>query len=320
MRIAVLYDDGASRPEATPDERGVLEAVEAVQVALHDLGHAPVRVPVEPALDDWTGRLSEADADLVFNLYEGAAGASANEARVAAVVELLDRPMTGSPSDTLALARRKDRVNAILAAAGLPVPAWLPVDAGPMLAGWRWFPAIVKPVAEDASIGITQRSIANDAGQLDAAVAEALRHGPAIVQEFLDGSELMVGIVGRTVLPVAGIDFAALPAGSWPLVTYAAKWAPGSAEDVGTAPVCPAPLDEPTRREAVRLAVSAWRLVDGRGYGRVDLRADRDGRLHVLEVNPNPDLAPSAGLARMAAAHGWGYVDLVGHIVREALP
>ncbi|HEX6940039.1 MAG TPA: hypothetical protein VF158_11560 [Longimicrobiales bacterium] len=319
MRIAILYDDVASRADATPDARGVLEAVEAVQLALRDLGHAPVRVPVGPSLDDWTGRLAEASVDLVFNLCEGVDGSSAHEARVAAAVELLGLPMTGSPSETLALARRKDRVNAILAAAGLPVPVWLPLEPGESPAGWSWFPAIVKPVAEDASVGITQRSVAGDPAGLAEAVAEAQRRGPILVQEFLDGRELVVGIVGDTVLPVAEIDFAALPGGAWPIVTYDAKWAPGSVDDLGTVPRCPAPVDEATRQAAIRLAGAAWHLVGGRGYGRVDLRADRDGRLHVLEVNPNPDLAPSAGLTRMAAANGWGYTDLVDRIVREAL-
>lgn len=318
MRVAILYDDVASRAEATPDERGVLEAVDAVQLALRDLGHVPLRIPIGPTLDEWTGRLMDAEADVAVNLCEGAAGCSANEARVAAAVELLGVPMTGSPSETLALARRKDRVNAVLASAGLPVPTWLPLDPGEPPTGWRWFPAIVKPAAEDASIGITQRSVARDADTLAAAVRAAQRYGRVIVQEFLDGPELIVGIVGETVLPVAEIDFGAFPAGSWPLVTYDAKWAPGSPEDLGTAPLCPAPIDDATRDEATRLALAAWRLVGGRGYGRVDLRADRNGRLHLLEVNPNPDLAPSAGLTRMAAANGWGYVDLLGHILREA--
>jgi D-alanine-D-alanine ligase len=320
MRIAILYDDVESRPDAPPDERGVLEAVEAVELALRDLGHAPVRVPVGAALDEWLTRLLAAEVALVFNLCEGAGGSSANEARVAAAIELMGVPMTGNPSETLALARRKDLVYALLAAAGEPVPAWLAFDPGEPPPAPGWFPAIVKPADEDASVGISQRSVVRNDAEFAAAVAAARRSAGLVVQQFLDGRELNVGIVGDEVLPIAEIDFAALPEGAWPLVTYEAKWVPGSPEDLGTRPVCPASLDEATRREAVRLARAAWRLVGGRGYGRVDLRADRHGRLHVLDVNPNPDLAPSAGLARMAAAHGWDYVDLVARIVREALP
>lgn len=320
MRIAILYDDVDSRPDALPDERGVLEAVEAVELALRDLGHAPVRVPVGATLDEWLTRLLAAEVALVFNLCEGAGGSSANEARVAAAIELMGVSMTGNPSETLALARRKDLVYALLAAAGEPVPAWLAFDPGEPPPAPGWFPAIVKPADEDASVGISQRSVVRNDAEFAAAVAAARRSGGLVVQQFLDGRELNVGIVGDEVLPIAEIDFAALPEGAWPLVTYEAKWVPGSPEDLGTRPVCPASLDEATRREAVRLARAAWRLVGGRGYGRVDLRADHTGRLHVLDVNPNPDLSPSAGLARMAAAHGWDYVDLVARIVREALP
>ena len=130
MRIALLFDDVATRPEATLDERGVLEALEAVDVALRDLVHTPVRVGVGGPLEQWVGELREADVDLVFNLCEGAYGASANEPRVAAAVELLGLPLTGSSAETLALARRKDRVNALLAAADLPVPHWVMAREG----------------------------------------------------------------------------------------------------------------------------------------------------------------------------------------------
>jgi D-alanine-D-alanine ligase len=138
------------------------------------------------------------------------------------------------------------------------------------------------------------------------------------VQEFLSGRELNVGIVGGRVLPIAEIEFTPLPAGGWPLVSYRAKWDAGSEEDSATTPRCPASLDATLAEEAAGLARAAWALVGGRGYGRVDLRADTDGRLHVLEVNPNPDLSPSAGLARMARAAGWDFTELIRHIVEEA--
>jgi D-alanine-D-alanine ligase len=318
MRIAILHDDVASREDATLDERGVLEAVEAVHLALRDLGHVPVRVPVGARPGEWAAILAEASVDLVFNLCEGVGGRSDGEARAAALVELLGLPMTGSGSETLALARRKDRVNAILAAEGVRVPAWARVLPGERAPAWDRFPAIVKPAGEDASVGITQASVVRDDAELRNALAATGRYGAVVIQEFVGGREFNVGIVGDRVLPVAEIDFGDLPDGLWPVVSYRAKWEAGSDEDLGTRPVCPAPLDPAVREKAIRLAMAAWRAVEGRGYGRVDLRADAEGRLHVLEVNPNPDLAPSAGLSRMAAAEGWGYIDLIDRIVREA--
>lgn len=317
MRIAVLHDDVLSRGDASPDELGVLDAVQAVAGALGELGHTAVPVAVTRRVADWVAQLSGSGAELVFNLCEGVGGSSALEVHAAAVVELLGLPMTGNRAETLALARRKDRVNALMAAAGLPVPAWTYADR---LNGWHRFPAIVKPAAEDASVGISQASIAADDARLRALVNSS-RHRPLLVQEFLSGRELNVGIVAGQVLPVAEIVFTPLAGvtdGGWPLVSYDAKWDEGSAEDRATTPRCPADLDEARAREARELALAAWSVVEGHGYGRVDLRADTAGRLHVLEVNPNPDLAPGAGLNRMAAAHGWSYTELIRHIVEEA--
>ncbi|HEY8469611.1 MAG TPA: hypothetical protein VIL18_08210 [Longimicrobiales bacterium] len=319
MNVGILYDEIAGRNAAPADVRGVLEAIEAVVVALRELGHAPLTIPVGSDLDAWTGLLREARVDLVFNLCEGVGGAAAREAHVAAVVELMGLPMTGSGSETLALARRKDRVNALLAAAGLPVPAWTVVMPGSRPPeGWDRFPAIAKPAAEDASLGITQRSVARARDELGAAIEEAAPYGPVLVQEFLTGRELAVGFIGDQPLPISEIDYAAVPDGCWPLLSYRAKWDSGSDEDIATTPRCPASIGEETRRRALGLAEAAWRLVGGRGYGRVDLRADRNGNLYVLEVNPNPDIAPSAGLARMARACGWSYTEMIQRIVREA--
>jgi D-alanine-D-alanine ligase len=319
LRVGILYDEAGSRPEAAPDARGVLEAVEAVHLALVDLGHTPLRLGVAGPPDHWAADLAEAAVDLVFNLCEGVGGESSGEARVAAVVELAKIPLTGCGSEVLALARRKDRVNAILAAAGLPIPAWQLVRPGEEPRGWVRYPAIVKPAGEDASVGITQQSVVRDAAELTAALALAARFGPLLVQEFVAGRELNLGIVGDHPLPLAEIDFGELPPDHWPLVSYRAKWEPGSAEDLGTRPVCPAPLADSTARHLAALGIAAWHALEGRGYGRVDFRVNEQGEAFILEVNPNPDLAPAAGLARMAAADGWSYAELIAAILRGAL-
>jgi D-alanine-D-alanine ligase len=319
VKIALVHDDVAARAAALPDERGVLDAVAAVGEALSAGGHDVVCVPVDHPRSDWLDALRRARPALVFNLCEGAGGTSAGEAHVASCIELLGVPVTGSGAETLSFARRKDRVNAVLAASGLPVPAWC-VVRDPTVAprGWTDYPAIVKPAAEDASVGITQRSVARDATELAAALGAARAHAPLLVQRFVGGRELNVGILGEEVLPISEIDFGTMPASHWRIVSYSAKWETDSAEDLGSQPRCPAALDESVAERARCLALGAWRAVDGRGYGRVDLRADDAGRLHVLEVNPNADLAPAAGLARMAAAAGYDYTTLIARIVTEA--
>jgi D-alanine-D-alanine ligase len=227
-------------------------------------------------------------------------------------MELAGRPLTGASSETLALCRRKDRVNALLEARGLPVPAWTVARRGER-PDWSTFPAIVKPVGEDGSVGIDERSVVDDPFELNGALERA--RGESLVQAFVGGRELNVGIVGSVTLPVAEIEFS----GAQRLVCYAAKWEPGSVADLSTTPVCPALIPADLAVEAAALAREAWAAVGGHGYGRIDLRTDEDGRLFVLEVNPNPDLTPGDGLARMADAAGWGYAGLVGRILREAL-
>jgi D-alanine-D-alanine ligase len=202
-------------------------------------------------------------------------------------------------------------VNAILHAHGLPIPAWA-VAGEDTADDWTTFPAIVKPAGEDGSVGIHEASVVEDALELRAALQRT--PAPALVQAFVGGRELNVGIVGDAVLPVSEIVFS----GRQRIVSYAAKWSPGSSADLGTRPVCPARITATLHAETVALAREAWAVVGGAGYGRVDLRTDAAGRAHVLEVNPNPDLAPGAGLARMAGAAGWGYDGLVARILEEA--
>ncbi|MFW6330419.1 MAG: D-alanine--D-alanine ligase family protein [Gemmatimonadota bacterium] len=302
--MAVTYDAGA---EAGPaDAAGVLDALTAVVESLGRLGHAAFPVPVGRPFDRVIPRLEAVDA--IFNLTEGLDGRGAGEARAAALQELSGRPVTGSTADTLALARRKDWANAVLAARGLPVPPWT-VVAPPAGPDWAVFPAIVKPVAEDGSVGIDDDAVVETTWELRGAVSRA--GSGSLVQAFIAGRELNVGIVGEAVLPVAEIVFSHRQR----VVSYAAKWSPGSAADRGTRSVCPARISATLHDRVVALARDAWEAVGGRGYGRVDLRTDPAGEPWILEVNPNPDLAPDAGLARMAAAAGWGYDGLIERIL-----
>jgi D-alanine-D-alanine ligase len=320
MRIAVAFDAEALHADAPADVSGVMPAVAAAEEALRALGHDVLRLPV----GDGTARALDAvrahRIDIVFNLCESIAGEGAGEGRWVAALELLGIPLTGASAELITLARRKDHVGSILAAAGVQTPPSRAVIDGASLQDWEPFPAIVKPAAADGSAWITQRSVARDAHELRRAVAEtASAPGGVLVQSLLTGRELCVGLVGDEVLPVSEIEFTEVPSGTWPIVDYAAKWQSGSPADRMTVPRCPAAIPDAMAEEAVTLARAAWQALDGVGYGRVDLRADAAGRFHVLEVNPNPDLAPDAGLARMAAARGWSYRDLVQRILDEGL-
>ena len=308
MRIALLYD-GVSVMDVSPDLL-IIATVEAIESALEAEGNRVVRVPV--TLDGkWIDRLKRGKFDIAFNMCEGIDGVAELEPAVIGVLELFGIPYTGGSSYTTSLTLRKHAVNAILSQAGLPVPPWASVRRGDRIKSIG-FPAIVKPAAEDASIGVEQRSIVRTVRALNARV-EAMFESfdEVLVQRYVDGRELNVGIVGDTVLPIAEIDFSKMPKGKWPIVTYRSKWDQGSDEDLGSIPRCPAELPARVAAEVRRVTVEAWKAVGGHGYGRVDMRLDENGRPWILEVNSNPDIAPDAGLARMARTAGIDYSTLV---------
>jgi D-alanine-D-alanine ligase len=226
---------------------------------------------------------------------------------------------TGASSYTAAICLRKHVVNTLLASLGLPVPKFGVVTPGGQLPSVG-FPAIAKPAAEDASIGVEQRSVARNLRSLgDRVSAMHARWEEVLVQRFIDGREVNVGILGETALPIAEIDFAGMPKGMWKIVSYQSKWLTGSEEDLGSVPRCPADLSPELTAELKSIALRAWRAVGGSGYGRVDFRVDSAGKPWLLEVNANPDISPDAGLARMAGVAGLDYPGLIHAVCEHAL-
>jgi D-alanine-D-alanine ligase len=315
LRVPILYDGGADDWSAQ-DVRSVLECVEGVAAALDRAGHDALAIPVQRDLN-WVD--AARDADVVFNLCEGIGGISHFEYRVASVLELLGVPFTGTSAWTMTVCHRKPVLNGLLHQWNLPIPEWRELRGEGAPAGFP-LPAIVKPAAEDASVGIEQASVVTTAAALAERVTTLQRSFDAVmVQRYIPGRELAVGFVGARTLPISEIDFSRMPDGSWPIVSFQAKWVPGSPDDIGTQPVCPARVAPRLKKRLVELARAAWAAVDGQGYGRVDMRVDEKGQPWVLEVNPNPDASPDAGLARMAAAVGWDYDQLILQILDEAV-
>lgn len=316
MKIAVLFD-GASALGAAPDVL-ILDTLDAVEQVLAAEGNTVVRVPAYPD-GRWVERLRRAKVDLVFNLCEGLDGTAALEPAVVSALEVLGVPFTGASSWTTALCLRKHVVNALLDRAGLPIPRFGVVRPGGRLPAVG-FPAICKPAAEDASIGVEQRSVVRTRTALARRV-EAMheRWSEVLVQRYIDGREVNVGIVADAVLPISEIRFDGMPKRMWRIVSYRSKWQAESDEDMGAVAHCPAELPPALTAEVSRLALAAWQLVGGSGYGRVDLRIDEAGRPWILEVNANPDIAPDAGLARMARAADLDYGALVRAVCEQAL-
>ncbi|MFI5006224.1 MAG: D-alanine--D-alanine ligase [Solirubrobacterales bacterium] len=314
-RVAVVVDKVAETAELY--ESTVVSSLGDVREALRSVGFEPVVVEFDGEPSSWLGALQDGSFDLVFNLCEGLSGQGSEEPLAAGAVELLGLPLTGARAFTLGLCLRKDLVNGHLRARGIAVPDWALAEAGPPLA-WRAFPAIVKPAAEDASLGIDDHSVAHDASELAAALERGHRTWDRLlVQRYVEGREFNLAVVGDQVLPPSEILWA-LPEGHPHIVSYAAKWETSSVDYRGTTPGWLGASEGRLAARLHRLATRVWAAVDGAGYGRIDVRMDGRGRLYVIEVNPNPDLSPDAGLARQASAAGWSYPELIGRIAELA--
>jgi D-alanine-D-alanine ligase len=327
MHVSVLYNE-PSLPIDHPDyasEAGVLESVEAVEAAVVEAGHRAMRLGLAADPRGIMRRLQDIDADLVVNLFEGLGGVGAGESQVAGILELLGIPFTGSGSKCLTLVQEKALTKWLLLGAGLPSPQFHLVATREAVDMARFQPllaagqAIVKPAHEDGSLGIGPESIVSDSTALARQIHRVREHyGDVLVEQFIAGREFNVGIVALPepiVLPLAEIEF--VP-GIAPIVSYDAKWTPAAPEYNGTAARCPAAVLPELGDEISRVALAAFRLTNCRQYARVDLRVDKAGRPFILEVNANPDISPSAGLARQIRASGMSYADFVCRMLETA--
>jgi D-alanine-D-alanine ligase len=318
VKIAILYDGGWDTWDAK-DVASVWESVKEVQVALRSRGYETSSIPVRAPSDfTWLPRVRRADA--VFNLCEGIGGHAKYEDFVVATLELTGVPYTGCKPWAVTVAHRKHVANTLLARAGAPIPRFF-LSNGNRVPSDLTLPVIVKPAAEDASVGIDTGSVCTTKRALKKRLAEVVEQwDEVLVQEYVAGREFNVGFVGNDALPIAELCFDNMPEGSWPILTYSAKWDVGSPEDLGSTPVCPADVTPEVQKRIIAVARDAWQSLCGaEGYGRVDLRVDASGQPYILEVNPNPDISDSAGLSRMAKAQGWEYDELIHRIVDEAL-
>ena len=327
LKIAIIFNEPKSDRYSDMGEfkavAGVLEEVRPVHKALSELGHTVTKVPLRPPLEQVKERLKTIRAELVFNLFEGFEGQPQTEAVVAEMLSELGMPFTGNPPFTLALALDKAKAKAILESDGLRTPRYQSLNPENLDLFHLNFPCIVKPLGEDASHGVSEESVVNDLDQLEKQVTKIsnLFGGNSLVEEFLEGREFNVTVLGNkepVALPVAEMVYY-LPPELPRLLTFAAKWVEESVYYKGTRATCPAEVGEEERQQISQTALTAFKLLDCRGYARVDMRMDAEGVANVLEVNPNPDISPGYGAARQAAAGGMSYNQFIEKIVMYAL-
>lgn len=290
----------------------------------------PVR-DVRAALED----LRADRPEVVFNLCEGVGGKPHWEMHFGLALEMLGIPFTGADPTAVGICGDKGLTRQLLQAGGLPIPEGFVVGARQLAAAQaggsllspgverkRW---IVKPVHEDAGIGI-------DAASVCASQEEVMKRAeyvtktyrqPALVEEFIDGRELnqalFFGSEGIRMLPPGEIVFAPSLRAEERVVGWKAKWAEGSAEDAATVNRTPGVIDDTLRGDISDVCARAASLLSVGGYCRFDLRQRPSGELCIVDVNPNPDIGRGSGFRKALDAAGIAFEDFLDQLMMAAL-
>ncbi|HXK10749.1 MAG TPA: ATP-grasp domain-containing protein [Vicinamibacteria bacterium] len=325
QRVLALVDENLVPPD-DPAGHDVVNAPWKMEFdvvhTLREEGHEVQAVGVGNELGVIRRALAEAKPDIAFNLLESFADVATWDQNVVAYLELMRVAYTGCNSRGLLLARDKALTKKILAYHRVPVPAFVVVPRGRAIRRPRRlrFPLIVKSLTLDASIGISQASVVEDDERLGDRVRfihESI-DTPAIVEEYVEGRELYVGVLGNErlqVLPVWELDFSGLPEEARRIATERLKWSMSYQKKHGITTGPAKDLPEALFRKIGELCKRVYRSLMLSGYARIDLRLAEDGRVVVLEANPNPQLAYGEDFAEAAEKAGIDYGPLLERIM-----
>lgn len=272
-------------------------------------------------------KLVKSPPKFVFNLCdEGLFNKATFELHLPAILEYLNIPYSGAGPGTLALCYDKAKIRAIAASMDIPVPLetyFNPMDQSANIPSA--FPAILKPCCGDSSIGITQKAVVHNARDLIQYIdflREILPNTPVLVQEFLDGREFSVGILGNPpnleVLPIIMVDYSSLPSHLPKILGYESKWDPKSEywKDIR---YIEADINEDLKTDLINYSKALFERTECRDYARFDFRCDAYGTPKLLEVNPNPGWCWDGKLNLMAKMSNISYPDLLNRILNHAI-
>jgi D-alanine-D-alanine ligase len=297
-----------------------------VTATLHGAGHTVQPVGVGSDLRVIRKAIDTVHPDIVFNLLEEFDGQAVFDQNVVSYLELLGLPYTGCGPRGLMLARDKALAKQILTYHRIRVPDFVVFPRGAAVRRPRrlTFPLFVKSRIEEASLGIAQASIVEDDEALKERVAfiHERIETDAIVEQYIDGRELYVGVLGNhrlQVLPTWELLFTKAPEDMPRIATARVKWDYKYQQRWGIISKAAEDLPEGLPERIATLAKRIYRYLGLTGYARIDMRMRPTGELHVLEANPNPQLAHGEDLAESAQAAGLSYADLLQRILNLGL-
>jgi D-alanine-D-alanine ligase len=324
LRIAIAHgaEDVPRRQPRRPRRRPKTD-VEEIAHVLRRAGHEVAFVTVTGPAS--LPRLARVRADLVFNLVEAFGGDDTKEPHVAAYYELLGLRHTGSGPRGLLIGMDKALTKKVLNFHGVRTPRFATVFRGRL--GWAHdidFPVIVKPAREDGSIGIGFRALVHNIKDLMERIDElhADFNQPVLVEQYIDGREIYVGVVGNQrpeAFPPVELDLSHLPAGTPRIAGTEVKWQAGTRAYRQSRYRAPVDLPEETVEALHAAALTSFQALQLRDYARFDFRLAADRRAYLIEANPNPYLHSSAEFIRGARASGRTHPGTILEVVELAL-
>jgi D-alanine-D-alanine ligase len=310
------------KPEYPINVATITEEYKDMVTALRRAGYRARAVNLQNDLRKLERVLKRNPPDVIFNLVEFFHEDASLEAAVAGMYDLYRVAYTGSPPFTLSMCQDKALAKRVLQDHGVRTPRFkvLYEPVLPKRLGLR-FPVIVKPAWEDASAGVGKESVLYDADGLRDRVELVHREfGATMIEEFIEGRELHVGVWGNErpeMLPPLEFDFTDLPSDHPPLISYAMKWNPLEEVYHQVHTICPAPLTRQLYRKVEKTAIAAYEATECRDYARIDMRIKK-GEPYVLEVNPNPDLTEGVSFMDSAEQAGITFEQALARIVEFA--
>jgi len=326
MRVGLSYDlkdTILSRPDSPEDaleEYDSPETITALVVAIESLGHSVIKLGGGRAL---INNILQQKVDIVFNIAEGRGNYRSREAQVPAILEMLDVPYSGSDPQCLAICLDKPLSKKLISAVGISTPDWRVIQNNHELNAINeddiLFPVFIKPAHEGSSMGIDSGSRIDDFTELEKKVSNMLElyRQPILIEEFISGDDITVGIVGNSPPTVVGM-MRVLPRKCSSQFVYSIEIKRNWEHLVEYE--CPAKLGERVLEKIEDYSLKIYQTLECKDFARIDFKLGPGVEPFFLEINPLPGLNPNSGdLPIMAYKLGWTYDELVATVLNAAI-
>jgi D-alanine-D-alanine ligase len=330
LKVLVLFD-GTSPVTVDQDFSKELKTkdwkTEAdVTAALGKLGHTAEHLAIYDDVDLVRQKLETFAPDILFNLVEQFRNNPGFDQNIVSFFEMQGLPFTGCGATGLTLCKHKGISKKILHYHGIHVPHFVVIPRGQRIGRPKHlkFPILVKPVKEEASYGISQASFVGTDEQFRERVGfiHEKHNADAIAEQYIDGRELYVSLMGNvrlTVFPIREMIFGEVPPNEPKIATYSAKWDEEYRKRKGLRNEFVEGLDPALVSHIEQTCKRIYRLLTIDGYARMDLRLSGDNQVYFIEANPNPILADDEDFALSAGKAGLPYPQLIERIVRQGM-